>query len=498
LHAVVKEGKKARVVVDCSRGLNDHLSDQHFCMPNLQDAADLSMEAGKGAWYVKLDIKSCFLSFPIHPDDQKFFYCQAGGHFFQWLTLVFGRKDAPFVVTVLLDVVSAAMRDEGVPHVRFLDDFLLVATTSVRAWVCAHVAAGILVEFGLALALEKVEGPLQRIEFLGIIIDSQKETLEISEARKFELLGLLKAFSRRRKASRRTLMSLLGKLAFASAVLPCSRPFLRRVIDVTRGRRAGGQAQLGPGFKQEVQYWRAHISVWNGRAKWLAPAATPFVFASDASTTGFAYGLESCPPAALLALPLLQQPGAVRSGVWAITNGDAERQGTSAEIQWGEFFCTLAAAVEFGPWLANSHVVFVIDNESDVHVMNRQRSREPRVAALLRALCDVAMKFNFSFVAVHRAGVLNVLMDWASRPSLHQFATQLSSPLRLPAGVVVGVGLSVGLYPPLLVPTTITHISSLCLSFDAATSSARWRPSFGGWCGSAAAYTSLARRVGPT
>jgi hypothetical protein len=476
LHAILKVGKKARVVVDCSRGFNDYLPDQHFCMPRLQDAAELSMEAGEGAWYVKLDISSCFLSFPIHPDDLKYFYCQAGGDFFQWLTLVFGRKDAPFVVTILLNVVSAAMADAGLPHVRYLDDFLLVATTSVRAWACAQVAAGLLIEFGLALALENVEGPLQRIEFLGIVIDSVEETLSISEERKAELLGLLQAFSKRARVSLTKLLSLLGKLAFASTVLPGSRPFLRRIIDATKGRR-GGKVRLRPDFKLEVRYWRDHVSAWNGRERWRAPSATPFVFASDASTTGFAYGLESCPPAARLSLPPGFRPGDVRAGTWAAENGDAARQEKSDEIQWGEFFCTVAAVVEFGALLSNCHVVFVIDNGSDVHVLNRQRSREPRVAALLRALCDNALRFNFSFEAVHRAGVANVLMDWASRPSLHQFAARPSPRLQLPAGGVDGVGLNACRFPPLLVPTSITYLSSLCLSFDVTTSSAQWRAS---------------------
>ena len=80
-------------------------------------------------------------------------------------------------------------------------------------------------------------------------------------------------------------------------------------------------------------------------------------------------------------------------------------------------------------------MVFVIDNSSDVAVINRQRSREPRVAALLRALVDASMRHNFTFAAVHRPGVDNVLMDWASRPDLHCFAAEAP----MPAGVWGGV-----------------------------------------------------------
>ena len=332
------------------------------------------------------------------------------------------------IATLLLDVVSSAMVDAGVLHIRYLDDYFLVATSHARSWACAWTGCAILVEFGLASALPKFEGPLRRIEFLGIVADSIKETLEISEVRKQELLGLLQAMGKRQTSSVRRLQSLVGKLAFAAVVLPGAKPFMRRLIDMIDGKSRGHRA-LSAGFKVDCRYWRDHISMWNGKAKWRAPTSTPFVFASDASTAGFAYGLESCHTSVMARLPAGMRPGDVRSGTWSATNGDAVRQSTSSTIQWGEFFCTVAAVVEFGALLSNSHVVFMVDNESDVHVINRLRSRETRVAALLRYLCDTALRFNFSFKAVHRAGVNNVLMDWASRPDMHKFAAMPASPL---------------------------------------------------------------------
>jgi hypothetical protein len=480
LHAVIKPGKKARVCFDLARNFNDFLVDETFHMASVQDAVDLAMQAGKGAWFTKLDITACFLSFPIHPADLHYFYCEAGGDFYQFLALVFGRKDAPRVVTLLLNVVSAAVVDAGAPHVRYLDDFFLAATSPQRAWACTFTAATILTDFGLALSLPKFEGPLQRIEFLGIVIDSVKETLEISEERRHELMGLLFAFAKRKDSSVVRLLSLLGKLAFAATVLPGAKPFTRRIIDVVAGRKFGVR-RLTADFKADCRYWRRHMSEWNGTCRWRAPTATPFVFASDASTSGFAYGLESCSAEQLRRLPPGMQPGDVRSGTWSCANGDAARQQSSAQIQWGEFFCPLAAAVEFGPLLRDSHVVFVVDNESDVHVINRLRSREPRVSALLRCLCDAARQHNFSFMAVHRAGVDNVLMDWASRPSLHKFVSMPASPLVAPALGTGGVGLCLSPFPPLLTPSSITHISSLCLKFEPTASWASWcRP----WSGS--------------
>jgi hypothetical protein len=494
LHAVLRPDKKARVCVDLSRNFNDFVIDTPFRYSSVTDAVRLSVECPTAAHYVKLDISSCFLSFPLHPDDYQFFVVQADGDFFQFLSMVFGMKDAPRIATLLLDVVSAELHDAGIEHTRYLDDFFLVATTARRAWACAHRAAVIIKDFGLALSPDKVEGPLQRIEFLGIVIDSVAETLSISATRQSELCELLLQFRRRHWSSRRRLESLLGKLSFASTVLPGARPFTRRIID-TLTAVPRGRVRLDSAFQADVAYWLTHISTWNGRATWRRPSSvSPFVFASDASTSGFGYGLESCSSASLSQLPSHCVPGALRCGVWSGSAGDAARQQHSSAIQWGELFCVAAAAVEFGPLLRDSRVVFVIDNESDTFVLNRHRTRDPRLARLLRCICDVATRFNFSFSAVHRPGAQNFLMDWASRPELHHFqldvttagsaaataaqlaASSLSSSGR--GGVVAGGGDS---FPPLLHPTSIHFLNSRCLKFAASGSSATWTATCNGW-----------------
>ena len=481
LHAVLKPGKKTRVCVDLSRHFNDFLFCPHFKYSSVQSAVDLALECGPQAFFVKLDISSCFLSFPIHPDDLKYFVCEAGGDFYQWLGMMFGLKTAPRIASLLLDVVSSALSDAGIEHTRYLDDFFIVATTASRAWACAHAAATIIKNFGLALSPGKVEGPLHRLEFLGIVLDSELETLSISAKRKGELMALLAEFQGQRWASVKRVQSLLGKLSFASTVLPGARPFMRRIIDLLAGRPSG-RLRLGAAFKADLAYWQSHLERWNGRAKWRSTSATPFVFASDASTSGFAYGMESCPPAALAGLTAPFAPGHVRAGVWSASNGDAARQAPSSAIQWGEFFCPLAAAVEFGPVLRDRHVVFVVDNESDVFVINRLRTRDLRLSALLRALCDTSMQFNFSFEAVHRAGKSNILMDWSSRPALHKFSSDPRDVPKAPAVVSGGgVGLSAARFPPLLIPSSITYINSRCLSFGSKGDSASWTSSSSGW-----------------
>jgi hypothetical protein len=80
--------------------------------------------------------------------------------------------------------------DAGIQHVRYLDDFLIVASTAELAWASAHAAANILSDFGLALSPEKVEGPAQRLEFLGIVIDTAPDSQHLgAEAEGVDLVA---------------------------------------------------------------------------------------------------------------------------------------------------------------------------------------------------------------------------------------------------------------------------------------------------------------------
>jgi hypothetical protein len=121
---------------------------------------------------------------------------------------------------------------------------------------------------------------------------------------------------------------------------------------------------------------------------------------------------------------------------------------------------------EYGPFLANTHVAFACDNEADTYVINRHRTRDPRLLMLLRSVCEVSAHHNFSFSVVHRPGVKNVLMDWASRPLLHQYR---ADPTLVP---LPAADLEVGAlrYPPLLHAKSFVFINSRCAVIADATS----------------------------
>jgi hypothetical protein len=196
---------------------------------------------------------------------------------------------------------------------------------------------------------------------------------------------------------------------------------MRRIIDSARHRRSQRKAgRLPAGFAQDIDYWERHLSSWDGRQRWHG-RGDPFVFASDASTSGWGFVLESAPAAARALLPVHLLPGAAKAGVWSPGEGHAPLFASHTNIALGELFVPVAIAAMYGAHLEDSHALFVLDNDADVNVINRQRARDPKMAQMLRALADSATRHNFSYSAVHRRGTENVLPDVCSRPEKHKF-----------------------------------------------------------------------------
>jgi len=244
-----------------------------------------------------------------------------------------------------------------------------------------------------------------------------------------ELMLLLSSFraDKKRSASAHELMSLVGKLSFAAACLPGARPFMRRMLDlVPHGRSRRKRVDLSSSFHADLLYWSTRLPKWNGRCTWIAP--TPIVLVTDASLEGFGFHVRSLPPGFdINSLPVSLRPGSGVLGQWSKQH--VPFVSSHRHIQWAEMFAALAAVLVYAPFVANSSVLLLMDNSSDVGAINRQSSRSKSVCLLVRALFDLSYRYHFAIRAQHIAGTSNVLADFLSRPSLHRHQPLVEWPL---------------------------------------------------------------------
>ena len=433
LHMILKQGRKPRLVIDLSRNLNDHLVYEYFAYSSVTDAMELS---SPGCWYSKLDLTNCFLSFPLHPSALPHFIFRFEDILYQFVRVPFGLSSAPRICTEMLAVVAYRMGLDGVDAlIRYLDDFLFVEGSERAGHSSLAAAMQVFDEFGLVVNPEKTEGPSQRITFLGVLFDSTTQTVACTPERVVELISLLRESVARRSLSLSALESLIGKLQFASQVLPGFRPFTFRLQAVLKARlasilegrgdarrhkfaRARAHVRVGRGFRADIFFWLSHLHRWNGKQRWRSARSAPFVFASDASLGGFGFYLEATPPAA----DVTQWPAHLRvgSGFMGIYSPeDSHLHASSGQMTWCELFAVLAALTTYADVLRDTCVLFLVDNLTDVHVLNKQATRSERLAGLLRAIYALSLEYNISIGARHRPGEENVLADFLSRPEFH-------------------------------------------------------------------------------
>jgi hypothetical protein len=475
LHVIIKPGRKPRLVVDLSRNLNDHLEYQYFSYTTVAQAVE---RATPGCWFSKLDLSNCFLSFPLHPSALPYFIFRFDNQLYQFTRMPFGLSSAPRICTELLAVPAFAMRQWGIDRGdRYLDDTLLTDESRESAERSLLVAQHTLTSFGLVINPDKTEGPAQRLAFLGIELDSVRRTMSCTPERLNEIRELLdEAAAARRWLSLPRLQTIVGKLQFATTVLPGARPFLHRMQWLINRQRWGIAATQGAGqsaasarrrthfmtkksfirvdsiMRDDLAFWRDHLGSWNGSHLWRSARSDPFTFASDASLDGFGYYIESVPASvatAPAAWPSRLRVGAASCGQWSDSDvesipasvatapaawpsrlrvgaafcgqwsdSDAHLHHCSAQMIWCEMFAVLAALSTYRHVLHNSSVLFYVDNQPDVHTLNKQSTRSVRLAGLLREIYTIAVDCNIYIRAIHRPGVDNVLADYLSRTKL--------------------------------------------------------------------------------
>jgi len=406
LHVVVRENKKDRLVIDLSRNLNDELSTPQFNLPHFREAVALSSPC---CWYGKMDLSDCFLSFDIHPDSRRYLAFELDGKFYRWKRLPFGLSSSPYWCEEFLGVIDFALRAQlpkHVRHLRYVDDYLFISDSRAGITEAFAIARRVLAAHGLRVNEAKTEGPLQRIIFLGLGLDSTLQESWVPEDKLGECRNLLKKSLKQiqvdgRLLVRKDVQSLVGKLSFISAVLPGARPFFRALI--THSSRLPSRfsplvrsADLVP----DLDMWLHILRHWTtGSCKW--PSDEPEVeFVHDACRAsdvgGFGFYIKDLPPGMVLHLPHELTPGHGFAGDFDVTG-----ELLANSIQWAELFAIAYCLTLYGPYLRGRAVLLWSDNMADVYIINRQGTRCPTLLALLRAIYSTAAHYHIRIRALH-------------------------------------------------------------------------------------------------
>ena len=262
LGAIPKEGQDGvRVIHDCSRPIGDALNDHALHTSVQYDSLDQAFQfANNGAYMCKIDLKSAYRSVAINPKDYvmtglSFDFSQESTRSVLYdVRLPFGSAKGPMIFHRISQSVKRMMQRRGFDKVVvYLDDFLIVEDSYEKCCEAQMVLLSLLIKLGFQISWNKVLGPSQKLEFLGVTIDSTVCVASLSDAKVKKLLAKLKGFSVKRRATKRQLQSLAGSLNWACNVVRGGRYFLRRILDsIARLNLPFHKCKLSPEFMKDL------------------------------------------------------------------------------------------------------------------------------------------------------------------------------------------------------------------------------------------------------
>ena len=150
----------------------------------------------------------------------------------------------------------------------YLDDFLFGGRPkSDSCGKALNLALRLCQEVGFPVMSEKVVGPATEIDFLGFVIDTQAMEIRLPKEKLPRMKQLILSWRGKKGCSKRELLSLIGNLQHASAVVKPGRTFLRRMIDLSKCQvHLNSHLRLNVEFRADLQWWATFLDSWNGVA----------------------------------------------------------------------------------------------------------------------------------------------------------------------------------------------------------------------------------------
>lgn len=257
----------------------------------------------------KIDLSSAYLHVPIKPAHRRFLALSYNNQCYQMTALPFGLSVAPVIFARLTNWIASLLRSKGVRIIVYLDDFLLACQDLTTLKNQIKLTIKVLTELGWIINWEKSHlVPTHKLEFLGIIWDTEKNVKSISTRKIRKIEEALHQIRIARHWTWRKAKSLLGLLTFAAFVVPLG-PLNCRLIQ----RAVNRLNSLQPDQTCIVPQTAIHdVNWWSANVRKNSPIFTknPTAFIStDASDWGWGSELNG---------ELMSVPWTVTQSSWHI------------------------------------------------------------------------------------------------------------------------------------------------------------------------------------
>ena len=196
-------------------------------------------------------------------------------YFFDTL-LPFGAKSSPEIFLRLTQAVRRMMERRGFKTIIvYLDDFLIVGETKEECQQAFTTLLQLLLDLGFQISWHKVIEPTQKLVFLGVELDTAHCEMALPPTKLTELHHVISRFLFHRRASKKQLQQLAGKLNWACRVVYGGRTFLRRILDMLNLLQSpSAKVCLSAEFQEDIRWWHSSLHYFNGKCNFLRQSPT--------------------------------------------------------------------------------------------------------------------------------------------------------------------------------------------------------------------------------
>ena len=412
-----KDSNKIRIIHDCSRpvgaAVNNFAETEKFSYQTIQDAVDLITP---GNYLAKLDLKNAYRSVKIHESNfiatgLKWTFAGDDKHTLMVDTrLPFGASKSPQIFNELSQAVCKIMKIKyNCKLICFLDDFLCISENYSECVDILNKLLKLLRRLGFSINYNKIEGPCTELTFLGIVLNTERCTLELPQPMLCSLKETLCNFRNCVKVTKRTIQSVLGKLNWATQCIYGGRFHMRRLIEkITTLSKPWHRTRVTKDMKADADWWLHYLNVFNG--------LTPMV---------------ECRPAAPVCIDACNSAsGAFYNGQCLYTPWSSWPGTASLHINYKEVLSLEPAVKYWAPLWKNKKIFVHTDNQAAAAIINKAMSKNKFVMDSLRRIFWHSAIYNFRLRAVYYPGIFNVIADSISRLAEPGSMTRLNSALK--------------------------------------------------------------------
>ena len=382
-------------------GIPDSKKKVHYA--TILDAIHLIVALPNPVFTAKTDIAHAYRIIPISPSDYFKLGLKFKGKYYFDRTLPPGAGSACQIFETFSTALHAIHKfyAQSQNSIHMLDDFLFIASHASMCQSTMNLFDAICDDIAVPIAPHKRTSPSRNTVFLGIELDTARGMAILPQDKVRSYAASVQLTMEASKVTRTQLESLVGKLSFASLVVP-ARAFLRRLIDLLcTAKHPHHRIRITREVRKDLQTWLSFLSSYNGRTyfRMLGTVDSPVLHMySDASKQGFGATFGSS---------WIQAAFPVR---WQHMLTDSD-----IHISFLELYPVLVLLTMFGHKIQNANILFHSDNEGVVSVLNKQSSKDPLLMSLIRPLVLTLIGFNINLKLEHIPGLENVLSDAISR-----------------------------------------------------------------------------------